>query len=287
MCSVAFMLKLAIGITFAVVLLKITSCTKVGLFALNATSRLDAQYVKQTNVAYGDNKRQKLDVFYAEDSTKPKPVVVFFYGGSWDSGSKSDYHFVAATLSQHGFVVVIPDYRLYPEVKFPGFVHDGADAVRWVQKNISEFNGDSGKIFVMGHSAGAHIAALLNFDQRYLKGDVPLAGFVGLAGPYDFLPLQSETLKKIFSPKEKRPESQPINHVEGREAPSLILHGKKDTTVWIHNAKNLSEKISKKGGQAQLKIYEGFDHVAIISKFSRVLKNEELVNDVVEFLKSH
>ena len=152
------------------------------------------------------------------------PVVVFLHGGGWVSGSKSQYRFVAEALTSRGYLVIVPAYRLYPATRFPGFVEDAALAIAWTRAHAEEFGGDARRIFVMGHSAGAHIGALLNYDERYLQavgGDRSwLSGFIGLSGPYDFLPLTDPILQQVFAPETQYPQSQPVNFVDGNESPA-------------------------------------------------------------------
>ena len=154
------------------------------------------------SIAYGEGARRTLDV-YRPSAAAAAPVVVFFYGGSWQSGHKEMYLFVAAALARRGYVIVVPDYRVYPEVRYPDFLDDGARAVRWAKDNAARFGGDPQKLFVMGHSAGAYIAAMLALDGRWLQKvdlapDRDIAGLIGISGPYDFLPLSDGTLKTIF-----------------------------------------------------------------------------------------
>ncbi len=168
----------------------------------------------------------RLDVYSPRPGAQPAPIVVFFYGGSWDSGRRKDYGFVGKALASRGYVAVVPDYRLYPQVRWPTFLQDGAEAVRWARDHGREFGGDPARIVVMGHSAGAYNAAMLALDGRWLEavGLDPardLKGMVGLAGPYDFLPLDSDELKAIFGPLGQQPDTQPINHVTGHAPPPV------------------------------------------------------------------
>ena len=153
------------------------------------------------DISYGEGARHKLDVYWPREKTAA-PVVVFFYGGKWEYGAKEWYRFVAATLASRGFVVVVPDYRLYPEVKYPVFVIDGANVVRWTQENISAYGGDRRRLFVMGHSAGAYIAAMLALDPQWLAGvggsaNRDIAGLIGVSGPHDFLSQRDPVLADI------------------------------------------------------------------------------------------
>lgn len=159
-------------------------------------------YSKTADLAYGEQPRQRLDVYVPEDAAPGAPVVLYFYGGRWEQGSKAGYKFLAQALTSRGFVAVIADYRLYPQVKFPAFVEDGARAVAWVREHAGDYGADPNKLVLMGHSAGAHIAAMLTLDEQYLAavGGTPktwLAGTIGLAGPYDFLPLEADDLKDL------------------------------------------------------------------------------------------
>ena len=175
-------------------------------------------YRLERDLAYGDLARQRLDVYLPEGLAGPAPVVVFFYGGRWESGAKGAFRFVGQALASRGFVAVIPDYRRYPEVRFPTFVEDGAAAVAWVRRNIGELGGDPGSLHLAGHSAGAHIAALLALDHHYLAevgvDRSAVTSFVGLAGPYDFLPLDDPTLEAIYA-VEDMGATQPISFERG------------------------------------------------------------------------
>ncbi|HKK53107.1 MAG TPA: alpha/beta hydrolase, partial [Myxococcota bacterium] len=221
------------------------------------------------DIRYGDAERQALDVFTPDEAPEDgarRAVIVFFYGGSWQRGSKESYRFVASQLAERGLVVVLPDYRLHPEVHFPAFVHDAADAVAWALEHASEYGGDPERVFVMGHSAGAHLAALVHYDERFLDqagADRDPCGFIGLSGPYDFLPLVSPNLKKIF-PSGSREESQPVRFVDGGEGPALLIHGMQDDTVKPRNSASLAEAVRQAGGQADLRIYDDLGHVATL-----------------------
>ena len=242
-----------------------TACSPIGLLNGLAPRRLSAR-----NIPYGAGPRRRLDV-YAPTGGRgpapvPAPVVVFFYGGSWDSGTKEDYRFVGGALAAAGFVTVIPDYRLYPEVVFPDFLDDCAAACAWACIHAAEYGGGE-RIFLMGHSAGAYNAAMLALDLSYLSRagmSRPLAGTVGIAGPYDFLPVQTAELKTIFGQPPTPPATQPINHVDGRNAPILLLAGAADTTVLPRNTRRLMARIRAVGGPVESRLYPGIDHKEII-----------------------
>lgn len=239
--------------------------------------------------SYGSHPRQVLDVYQpAIQGPGPAAVVVFFYGGRWQRGNRLDYRFIADALAEKGLVTVVPDYRVYPEVRFPAFVQDGAAAVHWTQRNIARFGGDSRRVFVMGHSAGAHIAALLAFDERYLEdlqGSNVLAGFIGLAGPYDFLPLSDKTLKDLFGPPQYYPDSQPVNFVDGKEPPALLMHGSEDSAVWPRNTVRMATAIEQAGGSVTTRIYPEVDHIRIVVALAKPFRDWAPVqNDVFSFI---
>jgi len=247
-------------------LFALTGCTKFE--ALNALIPTWG-YQRTTNLAYGPTPRQALDVYQPTDHPQAAPVVIFFYGGYWQYGNRADYRFVAQALTSQGFVAVLPDYRLYPQVTFPAFVKDGARVVRWVHDNAHEFGGDPNRIYLMGHSAGAHIAALLTLDHHYLH-DVGLApttirATAALSGPYDFDP--GPTSRAVFGMKETDakpdPTIEPIHFADNASSPMLLLHGGQDEVVPPANAPRLADRIRAAGGHARTIIYNKLGHVGL------------------------
>lgn len=264
----------------------LAACTPIRLFnILIPETGLEASH----DIAFGTNARDKLDVYRPVSSassgtTVPKPVVVFFYGGAWDSGDKSGYLFVAEALTSRGYVVVIPNYRLYPEVTFPTYMDDAALALKWTFDNVAQYGGDPARVVVMGHSAGAQLAALVAYDGKYLQRSGidkrRIKGVVSLAGPMDFLPLTEPKLEFIF-PQEVRAASQPINFITGSEPPSLMLHGEKDTRVGIHNSRNIAARISERGGVVETTYYPEMGHIGILLALAAPLRNGKPVLDRV------
>ena len=254
---------------------------------LNAIARIGAPSPHR-GVRYGRGSRHILDVYPAV-THGPSPVIVFFYGGGWEEGERGDYFFVGAALAARGFTTVIPDYRVYPEVRFPGFIEDAAAALRWTMDHVAEFGGDHRRIIVMGHSAGAHIAAMLAFDRKWLAkvsldAGIDLIAMIGLAGPYDFLPLHSETLKEIFGPEERLVTTQPINFVEKGAPPAFLATGRNDRTVDPGNSIRLAERIRLFGGEASVKLYDRVNHRTLIGALARPLRFlAPVLDDVVGF----
>jgi len=250
-------------------------------------------YVPHTGLAYGTADRQVLDLYTPQGApearSEPAPVIVYFYGGSWKSGSRQTYKFIAEALAPRGYVVVVPDYRLYPEVRFPAFVEDAARAVRWVRNNARQFGGDPDRIILMGHSAGAHIAALLAFDERYLaEAGVPAAairGLVGLAGPYAFDPLAYSSTRPIFAGVTDIDTARPVTFADGEGVPALLLHGAADTTVLPWNTHQLAARIREADGPATVRVYPGTGHIGIILSYAVLFRGRDPVyEDTLRFL---
>ena len=194
-------------------------------------------------LAYGGKPRQKLDVYKPRHAAKA-PVLVFFYGGSWQGGSRDLYPFVGSSLAAQGIVTIVPDYSIFPPARFPMFVEDAARAVRFARESAAQWGGDPARLVLMGHSAGAYIAAMLSFDPQWLRqvglnSQTDLAAFIGLAGPYDFLPIESRTLRTIFGGA-NRAETQPISFVTGKEAPSLLISAWRDRLVSPGNSRRMA-----------------------------------------------
>ncbi|MDQ2859341.1 MAG: alpha/beta hydrolase [Pseudomonadota bacterium] len=245
------------------------------------------------DLAFAAGPRGKLDIYLPAKPAPGAPIAVFIYGGSWQSGDKGFYRFVGATLASRGILTVIPDYRVYPEVRYPDFLRDNALAVRFVEEHAGEWGGDPAKLFLIGHSAGAYNVAMLAIDRRWL-GEVGLdprrdvAGVVGLAGPYDFLPLRDEKLKIIFGPKETRPDTQPINHVDGQAPPMLLLAGSKDTVVDPGNSTRLAAAVEARGGEAEARLFPGVGHVGLLTAILAPFRHRApTLQAIVDFVTVH
>ena len=220
-----------------------------------------------------DAKRDLALDAYSPAGAKAAPIVVFFYGGSWSEGKRHWYRYVGDALANRGVVVFIPDYRKYPDVRFPAFMRDAARALAWVRENAAEFGGDPQHIYVMGHSAGGQIAALLACDNRYLEavGMQPrdLAGMIGVAGAYAFLPFVDDEPEIFGNDAKGRYDSQPINFVDGDEPPMLLLQGSDDDDVLPSNAQAMAERAQAMDGTATLKLYPDVGHNAILLALAR------------------
>jgi acetyl esterase/lipase len=258
-----------------------------GTSVLNAVTP-SRGYAQATNLPFESQHGLKLDV-YTPENARNAPVVVFFYGGRWNSGSKDDYKWVGEALASRGFVAVLPNYRLYPDVRFPAFVDDGAQAVVWAHQNISAYGGSPDKLFVMGHSAGAHTAAMLALKEEFMAraggSRSWLRGMIGLAGPYDFMPITDPMLRDVFGPPEKFELSQPILFTEGDNPPLLLLHGEDDDVVWVKNTRNLASAVVKAGGTVETVIYPKMSHERIVASLAKLFRGQtDVIDHVSDFV---
>lgn len=273
-------------ILLAVICIQMSACTNSALFFANSLARL-GDYTLESDVHYGPNPLNKLDIYKPDGVAKG--IIIFFYGGCWgacETYPKSDYRFVAQALTSLGYSVVIPDYRLYPQVKFLDIMDDARSAFQWVTENQHEFNLESTTLILMGHSAGAHIAAMLAANESYLGESLytRLSGFIGLAGPYDFL-FDQPYQYLLFSELDYA-DTQPSSFIDGTEVPMLLLHGDSDKKVYLRNINNMRRKIEENNGSVQAKIYQGVNHGEIIAALSAPLRGRyAVIEDVSAFLK--
>ncbi|HEX4051339.1 MAG TPA: alpha/beta hydrolase [Steroidobacteraceae bacterium] len=242
---------------------------------------------------YAPGARGTLDVYAPRAAKGNVPVVLFIYGGSWDSGRKAEYEFVGDALASAGMVAVIPDYRVYPQVRWPAFLQDNARALRWAVDHAAAYGGDPHDVFLMGHSAGAYDALMLGLDPRWLAevGLDPvrdLQGVIGLAGPYDFLPLTSARLQAIFGPPQGRPATQPINFVTGHNPPLFLATDQADKEVDPGNTMRLAARVRAAGGDVSAHSYAHLTHALLLGVFAVPLRAVAPVRrDVVQFIRAH
>ncbi|MBW1248621.1 alpha/beta hydrolase [Pseudomonas tolaasii] len=234
-------------------------------------------FTKTSSIAYGDDPRQKLDLYRPFPAVSSAPVVVFFYGGSWNSGSKDDYGFVGEALASRGMVVVIADYRLYPQVRYPAFLQDGAKAVAWAHAHSADYGADPKRMYVMGHSSGAYNASMLALDPRWLN-EVGLSpsifkGWIGLAGPYDFLPIENRDVQPVFFFPDSPPDSQPINHVSASAPPSLLIASTDDNLVNpTRNTGGLANRLRAAGVPVETFYFSKTSHATLVASLAKPLR---------------
>lgn len=273
--------------------LALVACSPIT--ALNALAPAGT-HTRTADVAYGDGPRQKLDIYRPAQPapTGGWPVVVFFYGGSWNSGARSDYAFVGEALAARGILTLVADYRLYPEVRYPDFLRDSAAALAWGLEHASPLGGNPRRVFVMGHSAGAYNAAMLALDARWLQGNpagahqpAELAGFIGLAGPYDFLPMTNEDTQPVFFHPNYPPGSQPVSHVSRTAPPSFLGAARDDRLVDPQrNTLGLASRLQALHVPVTVKTYDGVSHATLIGAFGAPLRwLAPVLDDVVAFIQ--
>ena len=289
---------LRFALTFAVltaVALVLSACSPLGF--VNALTPSDT-YRATGDVAYGPDPREKLDVYQplaTADAPAPGggyPVVVFFYGGTWTGGERGDYRFVGEALASRGIVTMVADYRLYPQVRYPDFLTDCARALAWAQREAPRYGGDAGRLYVMGHSSGAYNAAMLALDPRWLAAEglspSAVAGWIGLAGPYDFLPMTNVTAQPVFNHPDYPAGSQPIDYASNA-APRTFLGApvNDDVVNPERNTRQLADKLGTAGVPVTLRIYASASHYTMIGAFARPLRSVgPVLDDVVAFVRN-
>lgn len=244
-----------------------------------------------SGVAFGTH-GQRLDVWRpAGAANGPRPVIVFFYGGGWHDGTRQGYAFAGRALAAQGFVVVIPDYRKVPAVRFPAFIADAAEAVRWARDYARDYGGDPARIALMGHSAGAHIAALLALDPRYLIATCAdphvVKAVVGLSGPYDFYPFTTDNAKAAFGAYPDPRETQPISYARADAPAMLLVTSTADTTVKPRNSIALRDRLQALGAPVAFRDYPGLSHEGVVMALSKPFRGTApVLADSVAFLRA-
>jgi len=270
-----------------------SGCTTISLTVANLPAMF-ASVKRTANVSFGPGKRDRLDIYQPVNSqapaTSPGPVIIFWHGGGWTDGGKGYYRFVGTALAQLGYVTVLPDYRVYPQVRFPDFLDDSARAVAWVEQHAAQFGGDPNRIVLMGHSAGAHMAAMLALNHTYLQragvNTHDIIGLIGLSGPYGLTP-NTDVLNRIFSAPYTPADWQVIPYASADAPPSLLLHGGADSLVWPSNTLDLAAALRSHGIRVETKIYPDRGHGDTVAALSVPARNRaSVLADVAQFMKT-
>ena len=270
-----------------------TARAAAGLWAdgdpsLDGTQETPGNGLRTTNdMAYGLLPRHKLDIVQPAAMRADTPIIVFFYGGHWEHGRKANYALHAACIAQAGAVAVVPNYRLFPRVTYPDFLRDCAAAVAWVQAHPERTG--TGSLFLMGHSAGGYNAMMLGLDRKWLDeaGGEParIAGVIGLAGVYEFLPITKPKLKAIFP--DAGPEIEPASHAKAEAPPLLLARGSEDRAVTAHHAQGLAERMKTVGGHVHVVTYEGIDHAGLIRDVAQGVDGSAVLRGIMAFVGNH
>ena len=271
---------------FPLLPLLLGACSPLGAFN-SVVPRDRGGVVIARDQPFGAHPRQRLDIYAPRKLAAGAnvPVIVWFYGGSWSSGARGGYAFAGRALASRGFVVAIPDYRLVPEVRYPAFLEDGAAAVRWIRANIARHGGDPDRLVLAGHSAGAYNAAMLALDPRWLGADrAAVKGLAGLAGPYDFLPLDIAATRNAFGHVADLPATQPVSHAGTGDPPALLVAGADDQLVRPRQTVLLAERLRAAGVTAETRLYPGVGHIGVMTALARPLRGKApVLDDVAAF----
>jgi acetyl esterase/lipase len=253
------------------------------LQVVNSVSKIYTAEVKE-NIEFGTHPKLKYDLYLPSDPNEEfsnTPVVVFFYGGSWNRGDKSEYEFVGRRLASMGYITAVPNYRLYPEVQYPDFLEDGAQSIAHLSKELAkpEYKklNPATQYVLMGHSAGAYNAAMLALDPRWLNAagvehQTSVQGLIGLAGAYNIYPIKDTDVQPVFNHPNYPPKSQPIDYADKNNVPSLLLAPQTDTLVSIErNTIALHKVLKAAGNPSTVESIEGTDHITLIGTLSPLL----------------
>jgi len=280
------------GSAFAV--LALLGCTPAGL--LNTVSRLSGDgnaKLAARRIAYGPGPRQTLDVWVSQRAgDAPLPVVLFLYGGAWVSGSRGEYGFAGRAFAAAGFVAIVADYRLVPQVRFPAFVEDAALAVKWVRDQVAQYGGDPARITLSGHSAGSYAAAMLALDRHFLAdiGVDPriIRAAALMSGPYDFYPFTEQRGRDALGAWPRPLETQPITFARADAPPLMLIHGTADTVVKPRNSQALADRLRALGAPVELRLYPGKSHNDVIISLSPAFRGSTpALADSIAFLKTN
>ena len=264
-------------------LLLLSACSFNPADQINGSLSVNHYTVQSLN--YGKSPRQNMDI-YRPKVDQGKAPIVFVYGGAWRTGTKADYKFVGHALTQLGHPVIIPDYQLFPAVSFPVFIEDVAKAIKAAElRSVGLIGRPMNEIILMGHSAGAHTAALLFTDRRYLNKErvqSRVSGLIALAGPYD-LTLENPEVKDVFASAQGR--AQPIDYIRPGLAPTLLLHGAADTRVLPYHTQTFAEALGAKDNYVGIQMYPNVGHIMILGAIAQPLRGRaDSFKDIAEFL---
>jgi acetyl esterase/lipase len=257
-----------------------SACSPLKIFNTVVPKDGDAVLIAR-DLAFGADPLQRVDLYGpVRRGPMPLPVIVFFYGGSWNSGTKAGYAFVGRALAARGFVVAIPDYRLVPRIRYPIFLEDNAAAVRWVRANVARYGGDPDRLVLAGHSAGAYNAAMLALDPRWLGKDrTAVRGLIGLAGPYDFLPFAGPVVQAAFGGAADPASTQPVNYASDDDPPAFLATGGKDVVVLPRNSDALAMRLRAHNVKVVRKQYNAVGHAGLVTAIAKPFRSRAAILD--------
>ncbi|HEV7275778.1 MAG TPA: alpha/beta hydrolase [Devosiaceae bacterium] len=253
----------------------------------NVPGAVDENIRKQPDVAYADGERRKLDIYAPKEPSGLAPVVMFIYGGAWRAGDRFEYEFVGRALAANGFVAVVPDYRVGSSVRYPAFLEDNAQAMKWIEDNIATYGGDKQRFFLAGHSAGAYNAVMLALDSSFRREfgvTMPIRAVAGISGPYNFYPFEYNEVRETFGEAPNPEGTQPVNLITADTPPMLLVSGTSDPIVRVQNSQALAERLRAQGIWVTEKYYEGAGHLEPVIAMGALWRwRLPVLADVTEF----
>ena len=284
------LLTLVLAISVAAGLV-VPAQAQVTIFSpFNIAEAVDQNAVKYADIPYADGARMKLDIYLPEKPEGPAPVVMFIYGGGWAAGDKFEYEFVGRAFAANGYIAVLPDYRIFPEVKYPDFLEDNARAARWIQDNIAQYGGDPQRFFVSGHSAGAYNAVMLGLDRSFLRDQgvtMPIRAIAGISGPYNFYPFEYDQVRNVFGAAPNPEGTQPINLVTSDAPPIFLGSGTSDPIVRKQNSEALAARLRDQGIWVTEKYYDGFGHLEPVMAMGAMMRfRMPILQDILDFFQT-
>jgi acetyl esterase/lipase len=269
-------------------LLVLPAQAQVTIFSpFNLGTAVDQGVVRHANIPYADGKSKKLDVYQPEKQDGTAPVVMFIHGGGWTAGFKDEYEFVGRAFAANGYIAVVPDYRKYPEVRYPDFLSDNAQAIKWIEDHIADYGGDRTRFFLVGHSAGAYNAVMLALDHSFRREfgvTIPILAVSGISGPYNFYPFEYDEVRNAFGEAPNPEGTQPVNLVTPDAPPMLLVSGTSDPVVRMQNTEALAQRLSGQGTWVTTKFYEGLGHTEPLIALGAMWRwRSPVLSDVLEF----
>lgn len=256
----------------------------------NIADAMDKEVRKTADIPFADGQRMKLDVYQPANQAGLAPVIMFIYGGAWRAGDRFEYEFAGRAFAAAGYVTVIADYRMYPEVKYPEFLEDNARAARWIQDNIKTYGGDTSRFFLVGHSAGAYNSVMLALDRSFLRDfgvTMPVLAVAGISGPYNFYPFEYDQVRETFGDAPNPEGTQPVNLITADAPPMLLVSGTSDPIVRMQNSTVLAERLRAQGIWVTEKYYEGFGHLEPVISLGAMMRfRMPVLQDITDFFQT-
>lgn len=270
----------------------------LALFSISAYSsktnvRKDVSYINNSI-----DKRNQLDIYYPSNTEDAKDVLVFIHGGSWNSGKKETYWWLGKNMASKNVVTVIINYSLSPDAQYEKMASDCAIALKWVSDSISRYGGRTNNIYVMGHSAGGHLAALINNDPRFFSA-------IGISNPikavilndgfgldmFEYLKFaeqneQTESFLNTFSEDEEIWKiGSPMYYLQNVNSPLLLFVGGRTYKAIKVQSDKLFNNLSSKNKPVELYVVAGKKHIGMITQM--IFRNNEMYDRILDFMHKY